>query len=748
MDKHSLDTNVTMGGDSTEREQMANALRRSEAQLAEAQRIAHLGSWERDCARDTLQWSAETLRIFGWPQDLPVDYDGFMRCVHGEDVELLRAAQAAAMAGQAPLDIEYRIVRPDGTVRWLYERGEVTFDADGRPLRMAGVVQDITERKQMEEALARERRLLRTVIDTVPDVLYAKDRESRFVLVNEALVKQLNAISAEDVIGKSDFDYHQPALAATYRADEIRVIETGEPLIANEEPVHFQASDEFRWYASTKAPWRNTEGEIIGLVGTGRDITQRRQVERTLRERERLLQAVADALSHVLGPQSLDESIGAALADLGQALQVDRVTLFEMSADSAQGEPLLSVRCAWHSGATDLRIDSLAHQNLNLMALGPRIYHTLAEGEAIKGVVGKMPEPGRQILEQHMIRSTLIVPIQVDRAFWGTIGFDDCHSDREWNPVEESILMAAAASIGSAYVRLRTNEALRQSQQALAEAHRRMEEALARAEGLAVEAQAANLAKSLFLASMSHEIRTPMNAVMGMTSLLLDTDLVHEQHDYVETIRQSSDALLTIINDILDFSKIESGKMELEIQEFDLAPCIEEALDLFAVKAAEKELELTYRLAPDVPAGAKGDVTRLRQILVNVVGNAVKFTENGEIVIEVEVDTRHQQADDATVLLHFSVRDTGIGIAAGPFEPALPVVLAGRCIDDAQIWRNRTGAGNQPAPCGTDGRDHVGGKQCGRGHDLPFYDSDRAGSRRCSGRSAGRRPHRVPGADR
>ena len=202
-------------------------------------------------------------------------------------------------------------------------------------------------------------------------------------------------------------------------------------------------------------------------------------------------------------------------------------------------------------------------------------------------------------------------------------------------------------------------------------------------------AEAADLAKSQFLANMSHEMRTPMNAIIGTTRLLLDTDLAARQRDLAETARGSAEALLATISDILDFSKIESGRLELEHRPFALRQVIEESLDVLSLGAAEKDLELLYSIAPEVPQTLQGDPTRLRQVLINLLSNAVKFTEHGEVTVRADCDALASEAPPDRIMLHLSVEDSGLGIPRDKmdrlFKPFSQV--------DASITRRYGGTG-------------------------------------------------------
>jgi PAS domain S-box-containing protein len=309
-----------------------------------------------------------------------------------------------------------------------------------------------------EERLSREQHMLRTLIDHMPDFIYAKDMESRFVVANRMLAESVGASDPAELIGKSDFDFFAPELAGKYFNDEKALRDSGQPLINCREKVVKNATIE-RDLLTTKVPVKDANGKVIGLVGIGRDIT------------------------------------------------------------------------------------------------------TLVQAE-----------------------------IEIQRA--------------------------------------------RQA------------------------AESSNQAKSDFLANMSHEIRTPMNGVIGMAHILLDTQLDSAQREYAQIILDSGQSLLTVINDILDFSKVESGMLTLERIEMDLRGTIESAARPLAVQARAKGIELTVAIDPALPALVTGDPGRLRQVVTNLVGNAIKFTVQGTVNIEAKVLT----SDGIRVRVQFEVRDTGRGI--------------------------------------------------------------------------------------
>ncbi len=271
------------------------------------------------------------------------------------------------------------------------------------------------------------------------------------------------------------------------------------------------------------------------------------------------------------------------------------------------------------------------------------------------------------------ITSMLDAGILLEGTLTGIVSLEHIGSKRRWHADEESFVSAITALVAQLLV----NAARIQAEERVWEVNRRLEETVERANNMARQAQAANVAKSEFLANMSHEIRTPMNGIIGMIHLLLGTDLVGHQRRYAEVAHSSGKSLMNILNDVLDYSKIEAGKLDLDLTPFDLSDVLADCADALAARAQEKGLEFLYTLEPDVPIHLRGDPLRLRQILTNLAGNAVKFTDQGEVVLSVSLvkgssvmdqipgaDCSEQGANSRKrkAVLRFSVRDTGIGI--------------------------------------------------------------------------------------
>jgi PAS domain S-box-containing protein len=709
--------------------------------LVEAQKIAHVGSWEFDLITQEVIWSEELYRIYEALDLMPIFRpDQTIQKIHPDDLERFENLIAIAVKKGQTFDTDLKIITKKNNIRYVQTKGKPVLDEEGKVIKYIGTVADITDRKKAQLALQKNQVRFQKLANASPAVIYTVKEDiaknlTRFDYVSPAVEKIMELTIPEILAdGKLMFETIHPDDLEGYIQAVKQSLET--MAIFQYEWRVITPSGKIKWLCGNSTPEKQNNGEIVwhGIVI---DITDRKKAEIKLARQQEILETMS-----CLG------RIGAWEYDvINQKLYWSKMTkeLHEVSPDF---EPDLETGINFYKEGKNrdtirqviqLAIDEGISWDLELefvTAKGQEIWvGTIGKAEFENGVCvrlfgsfqdithRKKIEAELQKLSQRLgvalksgaigcwewdINTNVIVWDERMYELYGltktydTVGYDvwanGVHpEDRpaterilhqtvlgkaEYNPEFRVVHPDGSIYYIQAYgIVIQDNQGNPQSMIGVnfdITERKQNEQALSLAKEAA---EAATIAKSQFLASMSHEIRTPLNGVLGMLHLLQETSLNSEQKMWVRTAQSSGESLLNLINDILDFSKVEAGKLELENIDFNLPELLGDFVKLIAFKAQEKGLELILDLSKLDLVNVKGDPNRLQQILTNLMGNAIKFTEQGEIVISVMRETAQllfqenlplsplQRGEEHTTVvnnniisLQFIVEDTGIGI--------------------------------------------------------------------------------------
>ncbi|MEI7990534.1 MAG: PAS domain S-box protein, partial [Chloroflexota bacterium] len=593
---------ATIFEDITQRRLTEIALRESNqryTQLAEQSRSI---AWEVDGQGLYTYISPVVEKVLGYQ---PEEITGKLHFydLHPEESreEFAKAAFEVFKRKESFRNLENQVQAKDGRILWISTNGIPILGAGREFLGYRGSDMDISERKQMEESLRKSQKLYLGIVENQTDPVCHWLLDTTLIFVNQAYCDYFGK-PREEFIGKRLMSWLLPETKEIFR-DVIDILQRREVDTITREEYNISPEGKRRWIIWVYHSIEDTENNIVEIQSVGRDITERKRAEEALLQEKILLRTLIDNIPDPI--YTMDTKRRKTLTNLADLAVMGRKDETEVL------------------GKTDAEIYG-AEQAAPLMALNALV-------------------------------------IDNDQPVFN---IEECLSDSEGKPhyfLASQIPLHGASGEVIGLVGIGHDITQRkQREEELHQLNTQLKQTTAFANQMAEKAEKATLAKSEFLANMSHEIRTPMNGVIGMTGLLLDTELKEEQQRYAEIIRSSGEALLFLINDILDFSKIEAGKLDLETLDFELHKLLDETTTAMAIRAHEKGLVLPCTAESNVPAILRGDPGRLRQILTNLLGNAIKFTQKGEV--SVRVTKLAETGQD--VVLRFAVRDTGIGIPA------------------------------------------------------------------------------------